>query len=103
MPTDLPHYYSSLAPFVDTFRSGLPILTYHHVGPRPRGARLKGLYVSPQLFARQMRELAESGFITTGLPVGESAGESGHTVTAPKTIWLVRRRGEDTAPYPAGG
>lgn len=55
-------YYSRLAPFEESFRSGQPILMYHHVGPRKRGARLKGLYVSPSLFARQVRELKAAGF-----------------------------------------
>ena len=60
----LPEYYSSLAPFEEAFMTGQPILTYHHVGPRPRGARIKGLYVSPKLFARQMSELKAVGFST---------------------------------------
>src|SRR5262245_66688958 len=58
----LPHYYSGLAPFRRLFREGQALLTYHHVGPGPRGARIKGLYVSPRLFARQMAELASAGF-----------------------------------------
>ena len=57
-----PHYYSRLAPFQALFLTGDPILTYHHVGPRGRGARIKGLYVSPRLFERQMAELAQAGF-----------------------------------------
>lgn len=61
------NYYSSLRPFQDTFRKGLPILTYHHVGPRPRGARLRGLYVSPELFNRQMGELRDAGFSSGSL------------------------------------
>ncbi|PWU22107.1 MAG: polysaccharide deacetylase [Verrucomicrobia bacterium] len=60
-------YYSRLAPFRGLFATGRPILTYHHVGPRARGARLKGLYVSPKLFAAQMRELADAGFSTRSL------------------------------------
>jgi peptidoglycan/xylan/chitin deacetylase (PgdA/CDA1 family) len=63
----LPHYYSSLAPFEDLFLTGLPVLTYHHVGPRRRGARLKGLYVSPQLFARQLAELRAARFQSADL------------------------------------
>jgi peptidoglycan/xylan/chitin deacetylase (PgdA/CDA1 family) len=58
------HYYSRLAPFEQSFLTGRPILTYHHVGPRPHGARLKGLYVSPRLFNRQMGELEVAGFST---------------------------------------
>jgi peptidoglycan/xylan/chitin deacetylase (PgdA/CDA1 family) len=63
----LPHYYSSLGPFRATFQRGDPVLTYHHVGPRPRNVRIKGLYVSPKLFARQMSELAEEGFASAPL------------------------------------
>src|SRR3954463_13611740 len=61
----LPGYYSSLRRFEEVFRTGVPALTYHHVGRRKRGARLKGLYVSRKLFARQMTELIEAGFATT--------------------------------------
>ena len=63
----LPHYYSSLTPFEEVFLSGRPILTYHHVGPRPGGVRIKGLYASPRLFARQMAELQAAGFATAVL------------------------------------
>jgi peptidoglycan/xylan/chitin deacetylase (PgdA/CDA1 family) len=65
--TALPHYYTRLGPFEEVFRTGLPILTYHHVGPRARGARLKGLYVSPRLFENQMLELKADGFLATEL------------------------------------
>lgn len=60
----LPHYYSKLGPFLQLFLSGHPILTYHHVGRRPRGARIKGLYVSRSLFANQLAELEAAGFST---------------------------------------
>ncbi len=56
------NYYSSLPPFRELFRAGTPVLTYHKVGPRPARVRLKGLYVSPQLFQRQIAELAAAGF-----------------------------------------
>ena len=69
-----PAYYSSLAPFREYFRTGLPILTYHKLGSRPRGARLKGLYLSPELFNRQLAELSEAGFKSTDL---DSIGGSG--------------------------
>ena len=71
----LPHYYSKLAPFRKLFSSGSPILTYHHVGPRRRGARLKGLYVSPNLFGRQIRELRAAGFGTAPLSPPEATHE----------------------------
>ena len=67
MSRPLPHYYSKLAPFRSLFPTGSPILTYHHVGPRARGVRLKGLYVSPKLFAAQMAELARAEFISASL------------------------------------
>lgn len=63
----LPEYYSTLAPFRESFRRGRPILTYHSVGPRPRGVRLKGLYLPPRWFRRQMRELRAAGFASAWL------------------------------------
>jgi peptidoglycan/xylan/chitin deacetylase (PgdA/CDA1 family) len=36
---------------------------YHKIAPRPRRVRLKGLYVTPAHFARQLVELKENGFI----------------------------------------
>jgi peptidoglycan/xylan/chitin deacetylase (PgdA/CDA1 family) len=61
----LPAYYSSLAPFRAAFLSGYPVLAYHHVGPRPRGVRIKGLYLSPKLFGCQISELRSAGFSTS--------------------------------------
>jgi peptidoglycan/xylan/chitin deacetylase (PgdA/CDA1 family) len=58
----LPHYYSSLRPFAKTFREGMPVLTYHKLGPRPPRVRLKGLYVSESLFQHQLQELRDAGF-----------------------------------------
>jgi len=58
MNGEFPAYYCSLAPFQAWFEQGNPILTYHKLGPRPRHARLKGLYLPRALFARQLRELA---------------------------------------------
>ncbi|MGB7749639.1 MAG: polysaccharide deacetylase family protein [Verrucomicrobiia bacterium] len=55
-------YYHSLTPFRKLFQTGVPVLTYHKVGPRPPGVRLKGLYVSARLFARQMDELQQADF-----------------------------------------
>lgn len=60
----IPGPYTSLAPFAAWFKEGLPILTYHVVGPRPWGVRLKGLYVSRRLFNRQLAELKRAGFST---------------------------------------
>ena len=59
--------YSSLRRFREFFQTGTPVLTYHKVGPRPFRARLKGLYLSPRLFAKQMRELREAGYTSGSL------------------------------------
>jgi len=77
VPAGFPDYYAALRPFRELFETGLPLLTYHKVGRRPRGARLKGLYVSPRLFARQMAELRENRFTSATLDeVIEGAGNS---------------------------
>ena len=68
----VPKYYSSLPPFHRLFAQGNPILTYHKLGPRPRGVRLKGLYVSAKLFATQLGELQAAGFRSGSLE--QSAG-----------------------------
>lgn len=70
-----PTHYTSLKPFRGFFETGMPCLTYHKIGPRPPGVRIKGLYVAESLFARQMAELAEAGFSTPAygrLPAGEN-------------------------------
>jgi peptidoglycan/xylan/chitin deacetylase (PgdA/CDA1 family) len=64
MATLAPEYYTSLRPFRGLFATGVPVLTYHKVGPRPRGARLKGLYVSKSLLACQLQELRRAGFFS---------------------------------------
>jgi peptidoglycan/xylan/chitin deacetylase (PgdA/CDA1 family) len=61
------HYYHSLKPFLKLFQSGTPILTYHKLGPRPRGTRMKGLCLGEKLFARQMAELRAAGFTSQSL------------------------------------
>src|SRR5262245_20474756 len=60
----LPYYYTRLGPFREAFRTGVPILCYHHIAPPRRGARLKWLYVPPKIFARQIAELQSAGFST---------------------------------------
>ena len=72
-----PLYYSTLAPFRALFASGIPLLTWHKIGPRPRGARLKGLYVSAELFARQLDELKAEGF--NSISPGELPSQAGNT------------------------
>lgn len=82
VPTTLPHYYSSLAPFRETFGGGLPILTYHKLGPRPRRVRLRGLYVSVSLFDRQLAELRAAGFVAVP-PAHDLAGQGSVAPTSP--------------------
>ena len=84
MTTNLPPYYSRLAPFREALQRGGGILTYHHIGPRPRGVRLKGLYVSPRLFARQITELREAGFVAEAFCIGEHRAN-----TTPTTIAIT--------------
>jgi len=64
MNNGTPAYYSALAPFRKLFGQGNPILTYHKLGPRPRRTRIKGLYLSRRLFASQLHELREAGFVS---------------------------------------
>ena len=72
----MPAYYSSLAPFREQFRTGRPVLMYHHVRRPARGARIKGLYVNPALFAKQLAELKQAGFQTPsyGSVIGQETG-----------------------------
>src|SRR5882672_9332545 len=67
MPSADSVYYHSLRPFARLFETGLPILTYHKLGPRPAGTRLKGLYLSQRLFVRQLTELTKAGFQSRSL------------------------------------
>lgn len=62
----LPQYYHGLSPFRALFGTGVPVLTYHKLGPRPDGVRLKGMYLSARLFDRQLSELQEAGFQSVG-------------------------------------
>ncbi len=62
MAMSLPGYYSELAPFRAHFQEGHPILCYHKIEPFPAQARIKGLYLKPALFRKQIQELAEAGF-----------------------------------------
>jgi peptidoglycan/xylan/chitin deacetylase (PgdA/CDA1 family) len=66
MQFSLPEQYHTLAPFREFFNTGVPILMYHKIGPRPSRVRLKGLYVTPATFNRQLDELTAGGFSTCG-------------------------------------
>ena len=76
MTTPAASYYTTLKPFAGFFQTGRPCLTYHKLGPRPRGVRLKGLYVSAGLFERQLRELHRAGFTT--ISPGQLPGPDGN-------------------------
>lgn len=53
---------------------------YHKIGARPRGVRIKGLYISPRLFERQMAELGDGGFVTPAYGQLPNGGNQGGTV-----------------------
>ena len=77
MSAPLLNYYTSLRPFRELFATGVPVLTYHKLGPRPPRARIKGLYVGAPLFARQLAELRAAGFESVRLgDIPQSAGGS---------------------------
>ena len=57
----LPNYYSRLSPFREHFSEGFPILCYHKIAAPPPHARIKGLYLEPNLFRQQIQELAAEG------------------------------------------
>jgi peptidoglycan/xylan/chitin deacetylase (PgdA/CDA1 family) len=67
MQISWPEHYHTLPPFRELFRTGVPILMYHKIAPRPRRVRLKGLYVTPDHFVRQLAELSENGFVSCSL------------------------------------
>jgi len=79
----VPAQYTSLRPFRGLFETGVPCLMYHKLGPRPRHARIKGLYVTPRLFARQLNELRATGFNTPPY------GRPGNGAVPPKSIALT--------------
>jgi peptidoglycan/xylan/chitin deacetylase (PgdA/CDA1 family) len=82
MTAKLPPYYSRLAPFREVLQGGGGILTYHHVGPRPRGVRLKGLYVSPKLFTRQITEFRGAGFVAEVYGIRQDLSNTAATTIA---------------------
>ena len=57
----LPDYYTELAPFRGLFQEGHPILCYHKIALPPKQARIKGLYLEPKLFLRQINEIKQAG------------------------------------------
>jgi peptidoglycan/xylan/chitin deacetylase (PgdA/CDA1 family) len=77
MPPADSAYYHSLRPLAALFETGLPVLTYHKLGPRPAGARLKGLYLSQRLFAKQLAELCQAGFVPSKLSALSNSRSAG--------------------------
>jgi peptidoglycan/xylan/chitin deacetylase (PgdA/CDA1 family) len=59
-----PKTYHTLKPFLGLFQTGVPVLMYHKIAAPPPRARLKGLYVRPERFARQLAELHQAGFVS---------------------------------------
>jgi len=55
-------YFYELGPLRDLFSQGTPVLMYHKIGKRPSGARMKGLYVSSQLFGEHLSQLRAASF-----------------------------------------
>jgi peptidoglycan/xylan/chitin deacetylase (PgdA/CDA1 family) len=58
-----PTTFHTLKPFLELFKTGVPVLMYHKIADPPAGARLKGLYVPPARFERQLAELHQAGFV----------------------------------------
>jgi len=71
----LPEYFSELPPFREHFSEGFPVLCYHKIEPVPAGARIKGLYLEPNLFRRQIQELSGAGF-SFSLPGSHASSQS---------------------------
>jgi len=59
-----PQHFYRLKPFLNHFEEGVPILMYHKIGQRPRRVRLKGLYVRPDVFQKQIEDFHAARFQT---------------------------------------
>ena len=77
----LPDYFSELKPFQRHFTEGHPILCYHKISLPPSKARIKGLYLSPQLFSQQMQEISQAGFSAMPPPASHSNQSAPITIT----------------------
>jgi peptidoglycan/xylan/chitin deacetylase (PgdA/CDA1 family) len=91
-------HYTSLKAFTGVFQQGLPILMYHVVGPRPRGVRLKGLYVSRSLFSRQLGELKQAGYSTPAYDVAAEPGAAGRKQILLTMDDATRKAGQHALP-----
>lgn len=86
-----PKYYTRLEPFREVFAGANPILTYHQFGPRPRGTRLKGMFLPERLLVRQLAEFTAARI--RFLEVGEALrapGGSGVVLTIDDGFRSVR-------------
>lgn len=77
----LPDYYTELAPFRGLFQEGHPILCYHKIAPPPKQARIKGLYLEPKLFLRQMGEITQAGLSSSFLGLSSVSKKETITIT----------------------
>lgn len=68
-------YYSSLVHHRSYLKAGRPVLMYHHLGTPPVGSPAGVLYVSRDLFRRQLRELRAAGYRSAS--PGEVVGPPG--------------------------
>jgi len=66
-------YYLELAPFLQEFRTGRAVLLYHKIGFPKLQDRNKGLYISPRLFEKQLKELKAAGFTSRDLDPASAA------------------------------
>jgi peptidoglycan/xylan/chitin deacetylase (PgdA/CDA1 family) len=79
MRRSVPEQFHSLPPFLELFQTGVPILMYHKIAPRPPQVRLKGLYVRREVFVRQMEELGKAGFEACAPAQAAANGEGAHS------------------------
>lgn len=77
----LPDYYTGLVPFQAHFQEGHPILCYHKIAPPPKLARIKGLYLQPDLFRSQISELRQAGLSASSLDRTALAQKGTFTLT----------------------
>ncbi len=97
--------------------TAIPILMYHHVAPVPSGLRaLRGLYVSPGAFSRQMRLLGWLGFrglsMSDAMPYlrGEARGkvavitfDDGYVDNLEHALPVLQRHGFSASCYAVSG
>ena len=63
LPVGTPAVFTRLGSFGGgSLDGGALSLMYHKLGPRPRGVRLKGLYVPSRLFQQQLEDLQRAGY-----------------------------------------